>query len=120
MIHERPLPGRAVAEALKSSASADRQASASLADGSSPSFSRKVTIKGLVEMPEWKGTFTESAIRGLLDKGRTRRSSRGVIRGNGLLESGAVIRLGKKILFDTIKFRAWVESHRVNQEGEGS
>lgn len=75
----------------------------------------KVTVKGLVQLPEWKGVFTESAVRALIDKSKTRLSSRGVVRGNGLIEAGAVIRLGRKVLIDVNKFRAWVEGHRVSQ-----
>ena len=86
-----------------------------IGSGALSNYPQKVTVKGLVEMPEWKGVFTESAVRGLIDKSRARYSSRGVIPGNGLIEAGAVIRLGRKILIDVNKFRAWVESHRVNQ-----
>lgn len=118
MIHERPLLGRAVSEAPESPASADKHASPSLTDYSSPSFSKKVTVKGLVDLPEWKGVFTESAVRALIDKSRTRQSSRGVIRGNGLIEAGAVIKVGRKILIDVNRFRAFVEGHRVRQETE--
>lgn len=75
----------------------------------------KASIKTLVQMPEWKDVYTESAIRNLIDKARARRSSRGVIPGNGLIEAGALIRIGRRVVLDTDKFRAWVESHRVIQ-----
>lgn len=78
-----------------------------------PTPSAKVSIKTLVQMPEWKGVYTESAIRGLIDKARVRRSSLGLIPGNGLIEAGALIKVGRRILIDTGKFRAWVESHRL-------
>jgi hypothetical protein len=52
--------------------------------------------------------FTVPALRNLIFKAESRPSSRGEIPGNGLAESGAIIRLGRRVLLDEAKFLAWV------------
>lgn len=52
--------------------------------------------------------FTPPALRNLIFKAAPRQSSRGEIPGNGLAESGAIIRLGRRVLLDEGKFLAWV------------
>lgn len=54
--------------------------------------------------------FTPPALRNLIFKAVPRQSSRGVIPGNGLLEAGAIIRLGRRVLLDESNFLAWVQS----------
>ena len=55
--------------------------------------------------------FTELAMRNLIFKAGKRSSSKGEISGNGLLESGAIIRLGRRILIDEQAFFAWVRGN---------
>ena len=52
--------------------------------------------------------FTESGIRNYIFKAQPRQSTKGVIPGNGLLECGAIIRVGRKVLIDRDKFLFWV------------
>jgi hypothetical protein len=52
--------------------------------------------------------FTPPALRNLIFKAEARQSSRGEIPGNGLAASGAIIRLGRRVLLDESKFLAWV------------
>ena len=54
--------------------------------------------------------FTEAALRNLIFKADTRQSTRGEIPGNGLLEAGAIVRIGRKVLIDETAFFAWVDS----------
>ena len=54
--------------------------------------------------------FTEPALRNLVFKAEPRQSSRGVIPGNGLIECGAIIRLGRKVLIDEGLFLEWVRA----------
>ncbi len=54
--------------------------------------------------------YTQSALRNLIFKANERQSSKGVIKGNGLLESGAIIRVGRKVLINEPKFYAWIEA----------
>jgi len=57
--------------------------------------------------------FTEAAIRNLVFKADSRHSSKGEIQGNGLIEAGAVIRIGRKVLIDEEAFFAWVDSQKT-------
>lgn len=60
--------------------------------------------------------FTEASIRNLIFKAEPRQSSRGEIPGNGLLEAGAIIRIGRKVLIDEGKFLAWVQAQGGNRK----
>jgi hypothetical protein len=56
--------------------------------------------------------FSESAVRNLIFKADSRHSSIGVISGNGLIEAGAIVRIGRKVLIDEARFFEWVESQQ--------
>ena len=56
--------------------------------------------------------FSPAALRNLIFKAEPRYSSKGEIRGNGLIESGAVVRIGRKVLIDGQRFLAWVSSQQ--------
>lgn len=55
--------------------------------------------------------FSESAIRNIVFKADARKSTRGTIPGNGLIERGALLRLGRKVLIHEGRFFQWIESH---------
>ena len=57
--------------------------------------------------------FTTSSLRNLIFKAHKRQSSNGVIPGNGLLETGAIIRIGRKVLINGAKFFDWIESQNI-------
>ena len=52
--------------------------------------------------------FSEAALRNLIFKSQRRKSTKGEIAGNGLIEAGAVVRIGRKVLIDEERFFAWV------------
>ena len=52
--------------------------------------------------------FTPSALRNHIFRAEPRKSSRGEVPGNGLVEAGAIIRLGRRVLIDEGRFLAWV------------
>ncbi len=52
--------------------------------------------------------FTPSALRNYIFKADSRQSSKGKVQGNGLIECGAIIRIGRKVLIDGDKFLNWV------------
>lgn len=56
--------------------------------------------------PAW----TQPALRNLKFKAEKRQSSRGEIPGNGLIESGAIVRVGRKVLIDEERFFDWVKA----------
>ena len=54
--------------------------------------------------------FTAPALRNLIFKAEPRHSSRGEIPGNGLIECGAVVRRGRKVMIHGQRFLAWIGS----------
>ena len=52
--------------------------------------------------------FSEPALRNLIFKAERRQSTQGEIRGNGLIEAGAIVRIGRKVLIDEERFFEWV------------
>jgi hypothetical protein len=57
--------------------------------------------------------MTGSAIRALIFHADDRTNSRGdILPGNGLAKTGAIVRIGRKVLIDIDRFAAWMESHR--------
>ena len=55
-----------------------------------------------------QAAFTAPALRNLIFKGETRQSTKGEIPGNGLIECGAIVRIGRKVLIDEDRFFEWV------------
>jgi hypothetical protein len=52
--------------------------------------------------------FSESALRNLIFKAEPRHTSKGEISGNGLIDAGAIVRIGRKVLIDEDRFFDWV------------
>jgi len=73
----------------------------------SPSASRPVYLT-VEQLSQRNPAFTPPSLRNLIFKAQARKSSRGEISGNGLAASGAIIRLGRRVLLDESKFLAWV------------
>lgn len=51
--------------------------------------------------------FTEAALRNLVFKSKPRQSSLGEIPGNGLIEAGAILWLGRRVLLVEGRFLDW-------------
>ena len=56
--------------------------------------------------------FTPAALRNLIFKADERQSTKGTIPGNGLIQAGALVRLGRKVLIVESRFFDWVESQQ--------
>ncbi len=56
--------------------------------------------------------FTPAALRNLIFKADERQSTKGTIPGNGLIEAGAIVRVGRKVLIVESRFFDWVESQQ--------
>lgn len=54
--------------------------------------------------------FTQGAIRNLIFLAESRKTSRGIIIGNGL--NIALIRIGRKLLIDEAKFFQWIDEQQ--------
>lgn len=59
--------------------------------------------------------FTEYALRNLIFKADDRESTKGKIHGNGLIQAGAIARIGRKVLIVESRFFDWIEAQ---QSGE--
>ena len=64
----------------------------------------------VAQFSERNPAFTEPSVRNLIFKAEPRESSRGLIPGNGLIEAGAIVRLGRKVLINEERFFAWVQA----------
>ncbi|WP_295624621.1 hypothetical protein [uncultured Nitrosomonas sp.] len=54
--------------------------------------------------------FTQGAIRNLIFLAEDRKTSKGIIKGNGL--NIALIRIGRKLLIDEVKFFQWIDEQQ--------
>ncbi len=78
---------------------------------------RVASVKQMAALPQYEGVFTESALRALIHNSEPRFGSGGhQFRGNGLVEAGAILRIGRRILFDLDRFDEWLKSHRSKSE----
>jgi hypothetical protein len=73
-----------------------------------PSIEPRPVYLTVEQFSERNPAFTAPALRNLIFKAEPRQSSRGEVKGNGLAESGAIIRLGRRVLIDEAKFLTWV------------
>lgn len=60
--------------------------------------------------------FTEAALRNLIFKAERRHSSNGEVPGNGLIEAGAIVRIGRKVLIDEDCFFDWVRQQNGGRQ----
>jgi hypothetical protein len=68
----------------------------------------------VAQFPKAHPAFTPAALRNLIFKAAPRHSTDGEITGNGLIEAGAIVRIGRKVLIDEDRFFDW-----VRQQNEG-
>lgn len=54
--------------------------------------------------------FPAATLRDLIFKSEERYTAKGKLPGNGLLEAGAIVRVGRKVMIDETRFFAWVDS----------
>jgi hypothetical protein len=59
--------------------------------------------------------FTPAALRNLIFKADERESTKGRISGNGLIQAGAVVRIGRKVLIVENRFFDWVEAQQSSE-----
>ena len=73
---------------------------------------RYVSVKQMSALPQYRGLFSESALRHLIFAAGPRTNSTGeIIPGNGL--DKALLRLGRKVVIDVLEFEKWMETHRI-------
>lgn len=64
----------------------------------------------VAQFAERNPAFTQPALRNLIFKAEERQSTKGVIDGNGLLEAGAIIRHGRKVMLHEQRFFDWLDA----------
>lgn len=72
-------------------------------------------LKTVNQFSEAHPAFTPAALRALVFKANPRITHEGQVAGNGLIEAGAIIRLGRRVLIDEGKFFAWVTQQQDSQ-----
>lgn len=75
-----------------------------------PDIDKNISSKWLTVklLAEYEPAFTTSALRNLIYQAEDRKTSKGVIKGNGL--APAIRRIGSKVLINHQAFLAWIES----------
>ncbi len=70
----------------------------------------------VAQFPSAFPAFTEAALRNLIFKAQPRHSTNGAIPGNGLIEAGAIVRIGRKVLIDEDCFFDWVRQQNGGRQ----
>jgi hypothetical protein len=95
-------------------------------DGQQPTAIPKPSVACVAEPQTWftvkqhakvEPAFSESALRNLVFKASHRFSTKGEIPGNGLIEAGAIQRIGGKVLLHRARFLAWIEQQGSKARG---
>ena len=64
-----------------------------------------------IPVTQWPHNWpTSGAWRALIFNADTRKTSKGTIKGNGLIEAGVIRRVGRRVLVNPARFFAWVEA----------
>lgn len=69
-------------------------------------------VKTVTQFCNDNPAFTQAAMRGLIFKAEPRPTHEGTKPGNGLIESGAIIRIGRRVLINEAKFFDWVRQQQ--------
>ena len=65
------------------------------------------TLYTVEQFAKAEPAFTAAALRNLIFKAEPRHSSKGEISGNGLIEAGAIVRRGRKVMIHRERFLDW-------------
>lgn len=76
-------------------------------------FEVRAKYKTVEQFSRDNPAFTIPALRNLIFKAEVRHTSKGVIKGNGLLEAGAIVRIGRKVLINESSFYLWIEHQNL-------
>ena len=70
------------------------------------------TLRTVRQMSERHPGFNEGGLRSLIFQSKPRKTSRGTIQGNGMAAGGVLVRLGRKVLIDEVKFFQWLDDQQ--------
>jgi len=68
------------------------------------------TLLPVRQFADKHSAFPQGSLRNLIFLAETRRTSKGVIKGNGL--DAALVRIGRKLLIDEAKFFQWIDEQQ--------
>lgn len=74
-----------------------------------PDLPQRQTLYTVEQFAQAEPAFTAAALRNLIFKAEPRHSSKGEIPGNGLIECGAIVRRGRKVMIHRERFLDWVQ-----------
>lgn len=74
-----------------------------------PDLPQRQTLYTVEQFAAAEPAFTAAALRNLIFKAQPRQSSKGEIPGNGLIECGAIVRRGRKVMIHGERFLDWVQ-----------
>lgn len=83
-----------------------------LLNASYPPTDRRRVVLTVSQFNQRNPAWSELALRNLIFKAGTRHSTRGEIPGNGLIEAGAIVRIGRKVLIDEDAFFTWIDAQK--------
>ncbi len=64
-----------------------------------------------IPVTQWPHKWpTQGGWRAMVFNADTRKTSKGTIKGNGLLEAGVIRRVGRRVLVNPARFFVWVEA----------
>jgi hypothetical protein len=83
-----------------------------------PDLPTRPTLYTVEQFAKAQPAFSAPSLRNLIFKAEARQSTKGEIPGNGLIECGAIVRIGRKVLIDETRFFEWVrrQNDRTQQE----
>ena len=67
----------------------------------------------VAQFAERNPAFSQASLRNLIFKADEREGATAKISGNGLIEAGALIRIGRKVLIDEERFFDWVDAQNA-------
>jgi len=74
-----------------------------------PEISPSQTLYTVEQFARAEPAFTPAALRNLIFKAEPRQSTKGEIPGNGLIQCGAIVRHGRKVMIHRERFLDWVQ-----------
>lgn len=70
-------------------------------------------LKTINQFSEKHSAFTPAALRALVFKANPRITHQGAVDGNGLIQAGAIVRIGRRVLIDEPRFFEWVRQQNL-------
>ena len=78
-----------------------------------PEIPPRQTLYTVEQFTQEEKAFTPAALRNMIFKAEPRQSSKGEIPGNGLIECGAIVRVGRKVMIHRGRFLDWIVRGRT-------